>query len=54
LAGEIDKAVEGYRQAEAWPEMFASMIQHPELFDLIENAKNMASAYASQSILSFN
>lgn len=43
LAGEIDKAVEGYRQAEAWQEMFALIIQHPESFDLIENAKDMAS-----------
>ncbi|KAI9601999.1 hypothetical protein KEM48_001289 [Puccinia striiformis f. sp. tritici PST-130] len=43
LAGEIDKAVEGYRQAEAWQEMFALIIQHPETFDLLENAKDMAS-----------
>jgi len=42
LAGEIDKAVEGYRQAEAWQEMFTLIIQHPESFDLIENAKDMA------------
>ncbi|OAV88161.1 hypothetical protein, variant [Puccinia triticina 1-1 BBBD Race 1] len=43
LAGEVEKAVEGYKQAEAWQEMFALIIQHPDAFDLLENAKDMAS-----------
>ncbi|KAA1107101.1 hypothetical protein PGT21_002152 [Puccinia graminis f. sp. tritici] len=42
LAGEVEKAVEGYRQAEAWQEMFALIIQHPDTFDLLDNARDMA------------
>ncbi|PLW50050.1 hypothetical protein PCANC_08193 [Puccinia coronata f. sp. avenae] len=47
LAEEIEKAVEGYRQAEGWQEMFALIIQHPESFDMTENAKDMANRLAA-------
>jgi hypothetical protein len=44
--------VEGSQQAEGWQEMFA-LIQHPELFEMMENAKDMASACGSPMILFF-
>lgn len=43
LAGEIEKSVEGYRQAEAWQEMFTLIIQYPDGFNLVEDARDMAS-----------